>query len=108
MSASPLKRRAFVERDFATRLSDDSRILFISGIVDELSICDFRRALRSALDAGAGTLTVDLSDVDFLPSIALGVLAGAHKAHEDFVILAREGCIAARVLRLAGLPYVAG
>lgn len=101
----PSGRRSFVERPFVARMSPGAEVLTVSGILDELSIADFREALRTALETSEGSLTVDLSDVDFLPSLAIGVLVGAWKSGADVILVAREGCVAARVLKLTGLPH---
>jgi anti-anti-sigma regulatory factor len=92
------------ERPFGAALQPDGTLL-VSGSVDELSVDDFRAHLRQCLEASA-TPCVDLSDVDFLPSLAVGVLVGALQ-HDppELTVVARKGCIAAKVLNVCGIEF---
>jgi hypothetical protein len=94
-----------VETSFVTSLSADRRVLSVAGVLDELSVDDFRSALRDAIDSSEGTLEVDLSQVDFLPMLAMGILVGAMQRCPSVRIVAADGCLAARLLGLTGLPY---
>ena len=48
---------------------------------------------------------VDLSDVDFMPSMAIGVLVGALKRSEGRIqLVAAEQTIARQLLKICGLP----
>jgi anti-anti-sigma factor len=94
------------ERPFQAVLMRDQRVLALSGVVDELSLPDLRDALREATDGYTSEVTVDLSDVDFLPSLALGVIIGVMKEAPGRVTLAvQKGSIARRVLEVSGLPH---
>jgi len=75
---------------FGAALQPDGTLL-LSGSVDELSVDDFREHLRQCLEASS-TPGVDVSDVDFLPSLAVGVLVGALQ-HDPPVLtaVARKG-----------------
>jgi anti-anti-sigma factor len=94
-----------VEDPFRTSVSADGRVLSVFGVLDELSVDDFRTALHQALSDSPEALTVDLSNVCFLPSLAIGVLVGALKTGAPIQLVASDGCIAARVLGITGLPY---
>ncbi len=94
------------ERPFSAVTGPDGRTLAVSGAVDELALDDFRRALHLCMNGSSDAVVVDLSDVDFLPCMAIGVLVGAIKHDWDSVtVVARDGCFAARVLALCGIPF---
>lgn len=54
-------------------------VLAVYGEADLHSAPEFRERLRVAIDGGATTLVVDLSDTEFVDSTSLGVLLGAMK-----------------------------
>jgi anti-anti-sigma factor len=97
------------ERPLTTTYDDASSTLLVSGSVDELSGV----ALRDAIDKHSENLTqevsVNLSDVDFLPSLGIGVLAIAMRTAEEngsrIILVAADGTIAAQVLSICGLPH---
>jgi anti-anti-sigma factor len=93
------------EPPFHAQVLADGRTLAVSGCVDELTADEFRRALDQRLKSSAATI-VDLSDVDFFPSAAVGVLIGAMKRGNDRIaITARRDCFAAKVLDICGIPF---
>jgi anti-sigma B factor antagonist len=51
----------------------------VNGDLDVSTAAEFRGALHRVIDDGAGSLVIDLSEVGFLDSTALGVLVGLHK-----------------------------
>ena len=55
------------------------RILVVHGDADLHAAPELRERLRGAIDDGATTLVVDLSETSFLDSTSLGVLLGAMK-----------------------------
>ena len=97
------------ERPFEVRLVPAHHLLFVSGTVDLPDTEHLRRAIRDASCDYTHDVTVDLSDVDFFPSCAVGVLVGTIKA------LSASGCsldiastkesIAQRVLTVCGIPH---
>jgi anti-anti-sigma factor len=90
---------------FTTSKCGDGRTLAVSGSIDELAVDDFRRVLHDHV-AGSADAVIDLSDVEFLPSMAIGALVGVLKHTPDTVTLvAREGSRAAKLLRICGLPF---
>jgi anti-sigma B factor antagonist len=54
----------------------------LSGDLDIVTSDDVKRELADLLDEGAGTLTLDLSDVGFVDSSGLGVLVALHRHAE--------------------------
>lgn len=97
------------ERPLTTTYDDASSTLMVSGSVDELSGVALREAISKHSEGYARALSVDLSDVDFLPSLGVGVLAIAMRtatengSHIDLV--AADGTIAQQVLGICGLPH---
>ena len=72
MSASR-RFRVRTERD------GDRAVVKISGDLDIYTSAELRGALLDLVDADAGTVVVDLSDVEFIDSTGLGVLVLAQK-----------------------------
>jgi anti-anti-sigma factor len=83
--------------------------LTLHGELDEIASIELRDVIGSASAELQRDLVVDLSDVDFFPSAAVGVLATARagaQAHGATVALvAADGSIAQRVLMICALPY---
>lgn len=95
------------EMPFDTLFLVESSTLVVLGCIDELHIEAFREAIRAAsLDHGRD-LVVDVSEVEFMPSVAVGVLVGAAKkcaaSGTALQVQARKGTIARRVLDICGL-----
>lgn len=61
------------------RPTQATAILAVSGEADLHSAPELRERLRLAIDQGATSVVVDLSDTDFVDSTSLGVLLGAMK-----------------------------
>lgn len=95
------------ERPFSVTSSPG--VLTVSGSVDEYAVIALRNALREHSDDHRSSLTVDLSDADYLPSVAVSVLVTAMRAAEEngaeLTLVARNGTIAQRVLLVCALPY---
>ena len=83
--------------------------LFVGGSVDEMSAGKLRDALDRCMDETTPTLTVDLTDVSFLTSVGIGVLAAAQHRGADLgsavEVVTEAGSIPDRVLAICGLPY---
>lgn len=96
-------------KPLACSFDEESRTLFVSGSVDELSGIVLRENLAKHSADYQESLTVDLARVDFLPSLGIGVLAvamrnaEAHGATIDLVV--EHGTLAQQVLNVCGLPY---
>ena len=94
---------------FRYDLDDDRRLLVVHGDLDEPATLELRDTLAKATDQLTSDLTIDLSDVDFLPSSAIGVLAttqaDARRNGATVTFVANDGTVAQRVLRVCGLDY---
>lgn len=53
--------------------------LALIGRIDVLTVSEVRERLHAAVDAGAGTLVLDLSAVDGIDATGLGVLVGTQR-----------------------------
>jgi anti-anti-sigma factor len=95
------------EMPFSTSFLVESSTLVVHGCIDELQTETFREALREASDDYSRDLVVDLSEVEFMPSLAVGVLVGAAKkcaaSGRRLHVEARKGTIARHVLDICGL-----
>jgi len=83
--------------------------LALSGRMDASSATEMREALHSAIESGAGDLVVDVSGVDMVDAIGLGVLLGAHRRAAQTgrrVVLRDASPRLLRILRLARLHRV--
>ncbi|WP_435742068.1 STAS domain-containing protein [Nocardioides sp. SYSU DS0663] len=84
-------------------------VLTVRGEVDELSVDRFRSDVEGASHQHERDLTVVLSEVEFFPSVAIGVLAtalkGAARNGVDFTIVADEESVVGRVLTISGMPF---
>ncbi len=81
----------------------------VSGVIDETSTDALREAIRDCSAGYTEDLTIDLSDVDFLPSDGVGALAGVMKQAEEhghsIELTVCQGSIIERVLTIVGLPH---
>lgn len=95
------------ERPFSATTSPG--LLTVSGSVDEYAVIALRNALREQTGEHTAALTVDLTDADYLPSVAVSVLVAAMRSNEqngvDLTLVAAPGTIAQRVLMVCALPY---
>lgn len=99
----------------STRTADECTVVAASGDVDISTSPDLRAALVEATGGTAGTgaraVVVDLSDVPFLDSTALGVLVGAYTALRRtggrFAIVNDHQSVL-KVLRITALDDVLG
>ncbi|MET8974306.1 STAS domain-containing protein [Streptomyces sp. NPDC004539] len=57
----------------------DHTEVVVGGRLDVHSAADARTVLHSAVDAGAGDLLLDLSELDFWDATGLGVIMGVHR-----------------------------
>ncbi len=95
------------ERPFTATSSPG--LLIVSGSVDEYAVIALRNALREQTEDYTTSLTVDLTDADYLPSVAVSVLVSAMRTAEQngvaVSLVAAAGTIAQRVLMVCALPY---
>lgn len=99
------------EKPYEVAYDATANVLAVAGSVDELEGPTFRADLEKYSDGHSSDLTLDLSDVEFFPSLAVGVLVVALRTMRDngaeLTILAREGSIVARVLTVCRLDFTA-
>lgn len=95
------------ERPFSATSSPG--LLAVSGSVDEYAVIALRNALREQTGEYTTSLSVDLTDADYLPSVAVSVLVSAMRSAEqngvELSLIAAPGTIAQRVLMVCALPY---
>jgi anti-anti-sigma factor len=95
------------ERPFSATSSPG--LVTISGSVDEYAVIALRNALREQTQDYTSSLTIDLTDADYLPSVAVSVLVAAMRSSEqngaELSLVAAPGTIAQRVLLVCALPY---
>ena len=88
---------------------DASRTLFVSGSVDETATERLREAMEKYSVGYTQDLIVDLGDVNFLPSVGVGVLAAATRQADatghTLGLIALDGSVPMQVLRICGLPH---
>lgn len=95
------------ERPLSSALDREAATLSFSGVLDEPGVPAFGSAIADAFTEVDGTLVIDLSDVDYLPSVAVSALLAATRREDGRTseLLAAEGSIAQRVLYICGLPH---
>jgi anti-anti-sigma factor len=97
------------ERPFSYDLADDSSRLVLHGDLDEGATVQLRSLVSELTDGLTRDLTVELSDVDLLPSSAVGVIANAQdtarRQDATLTLVAADGSISARVLTICGLAH---
>jgi anti-anti-sigma factor len=83
---------------------DGAVVVRLAGELDLYNADDIRHVLATAIDAGAGRIVVDMTEVDFVDSTALGVLIEARsKLGHDGVLLAAPRLETRRTLEVSGL-----
>lgn len=96
--------------DSAVRPDADACVLRVEGDFDSLSVPDVRDALNAALTEGFANIVLDLSNVDYMDSSALGFVIWAdHRLAPVGGRLALAGACpdVTRILELSGLIGVA-
>ena len=81
----------------------------LTGRLDVHAVADVRTLLQAAVDAGSGDLVVDVSGVELVDLIGLGVLVGADqraKLAGRRIVLRGVGSRLLRLLRATGLHRV--
>lgn len=83
---------------------DGAVVVRLGGELDLFNANDVRHALTGAIEGGAARIVIDMSDVDFVDSTALGVLVEARsKLGHDGVLLAAPQLETRRTLEVSGL-----
>jgi anti-anti-sigma factor len=87
----------------------DQGVLTLHGELDEVASVELRELLTKVTDEFSTDLAIDLENVTFMPSPAIGVLASSReKARRNGAtvrFVAPAGTIAARLLTICGLDY---
>jgi anti-sigma B factor antagonist len=90
-------------------LPDDVAVVEASGELDFYTCPDFQQCLRQALEGTASRVIVDLTQVTFIDSSALGILVGAARRAArqttELMIVCPAGNVA-RVIAITGLSRV--
>lgn len=91
------------------RVGDGLGVVALSGELDIYTAPQFKECMLEILDAGVDRLVVDLSDVTFIDSTALGVLIGGvrrvHTAGGAMALVVTSRAVE-RVLSITGLDRV--
>ena len=83
---------------------DGAVVVRLGGELDLYNADDVRRVLVSAVDEGAGCIVVDMSEVGFVDSTALGVLVEVHsKLGQGRLLIAAPQPETRRTLEVSGL-----
>lgn len=86
-------------------------VVSVDGELDMTAAPDLRDAIHAAIDAGAVTVVVDLNDVTFIDSTAIGVLMAARQrlrqAGGSLELVCGEPNVV-RILEIVGIRAVAG
>jgi anti-anti-sigma factor len=91
-------------------LDQDRGVLTLRGELDEVASVELRDILTKVTDDLSTDLAIDLTNVSFMPSPAIGVLASSReKARRNgatIVLVAPAGSLAARLLTICALDHV--
>jgi anti-sigma B factor antagonist len=92
-------------------IDGDRAVLAVSGEVDVYTAPTLREHIMTAINEGASTVVVNLSDVSFMDSTGLGILVGALKRMRQadgvlHVVCDSEPVL--KILRVTGLVDVFG
>lgn len=95
---------------FRFDLDEGRGVLVLHGELDETSSGKLRTTISKATHELSSDLAIDLGDVTFLPSPAIGVLAsskaGARLHGATITFVAPPGSVAARLLTICALDHV--
>lgn len=90
----------------STRWGHDGPVVRVTGELDVATVGRFREAVHRALDGRGRRLVVDVAELDFIDSTALGVLVSAVKAmaaRGGVVVVQSPSRAIVRVLEITGL-----
>ena len=94
---------------YSSSFDEGSSTLVPRGEIDEAAGIVLRDEITKYSRDFARTIRVDLSGVDYFPSLAVGVLATARRkaqtAGVELMLTAAEGTVAQRVLTICGLDH---
>ncbi len=88
---------------------DATSVLTLTGDIDEGAGVALRDAIVARTENFTRSISIELSQVDYFPSLAVGVVANAlsraHQAGTEIVLVAEQGTVAQRVLTVCGLEH---
>jgi anti-anti-sigma factor len=97
-----------IDRPYSSTWDQQARVLRVHGVIDEVSVHAFRADLLASLEVD-GSMTVDLTDVDLFPSVAVGALVAGMKqstaSDSRLDVLVAAGTLPQRVLTICRLPH---
>jgi anti-anti-sigma factor len=95
---------------FRYDLDDHRGVLTLHGELDEIASVELRELLTKVTAEFTTDLAIDLADVSFMPSAAIGVLASSReKARRNgatIVLVAPAGTLTSRLLTICALEHV--
>lgn len=95
---------------FRYDLDEDRGLLTVHGDLDERATVELRDTIAKTTAELTSSLAIDLADVTFMPSPAIGVLATsqakARRNGADIVLVAPAGTVAQRLLAICALDHV--
>ena len=98
--------------DFSYELTEQPPRLTLHGELDEAACVEMRTLIDDASAGLTRDLAVVLSDVEFMPSEAVGVVAKARataaRNGATLTLVAADGSVAQRVLSICGLTHEPG
>jgi anti-anti-sigma factor len=97
------------ELTYSSSFDEASAVLTVRGEVDEAAALALRDTLTECTRGFERSIRVDVSAVDYLPSVAVGVIATARRRAEQagvrLGLVAAEGTVAQRVLTVCALDH---
>lgn len=94
---------------YAVSYDEQTSTLRLSGELDELVADQLRDDIARHSAGHTRSITLDLTDVTFLPSVAIGIVAGSQgraRSHGcELVLRAAQGSVASRVLTLVAFDH---
>ncbi|MCW2813689.1 MAG: anti-sigma factor antagonist [Nocardioides sp.] len=99
-----------IGRPFVAELDEERHLLRLAGeLIDQTAVAALHVAIGDATAAYSRPLAIDLSEVDFMPSAAVGVLGvaiqRASNAGHPIRLIATDGSVAQRMLAVCAFPY---
>ncbi|GAA2148416.1 hypothetical protein GCM10009844_26760 [Nocardioides koreensis] len=97
------------DQNYSSSFDEASSVLTVRGEVDEAAGVVLREELTKYSREFERRITVDLSEVEYLPSLAIGVLATARRTADQagvgLGLRAVDGSLSQRVLTICGLDH---
>jgi anti-sigma B factor antagonist len=92
--------------DVTTKPTVDAVVVTAHGEVDLTTSDELRVAVDRLIDDGAGAVVLDLSDVGFVDSTALGVLVSFHRRLDERLFVAAAQPVVLRLLEITQFTSV--